>query len=146
MVKFWVKIISSVANTTTTFIMFSMMKLEFFMWVINTPFSFINPAIHDRVKRKYRSVNRKTYDTNLCHWCLNKAVVDIGVVAIGTLGTQALPDKERNLSTRNQKLFKYWSQYKKISSWCLEGYHFQINACPCLLFYDIWKHWNWKTL
>ena len=31
----------------------------------------------------------------------------IGVVAIGTLGTQALPDKERNLSTRNQKVFKY---------------------------------------
>ena len=27
---------------------------------------------------------------------------DIGVVAIGTLGTWALPDKERNLSIRNQ--------------------------------------------
>ena len=23
-----------------------------------------------------------------------------------------------------------------ISSWCLEGYHFQINACPCLLLYE----------
>ena len=33
--------------------------------------------------------------------------VTIGVVAIGTLGTQALPDKERNLSIRNQKVFMY---------------------------------------
>ena len=40
----------------------------------------------------------------------------IGVVAIGTLGTQALPNKERNLSIRNQKVFKYWAQYKEISS------------------------------
>ena len=39
-----------------------------------------------------------------------------GVVAIGTLGTQALPNKERNLSIRNQKVFKYWAQYKEISS------------------------------
>ena len=31
----------------------------------------------------------------------------IGVVAIGTLGTQALPDKERNLSIRNQKVSKF---------------------------------------
>ena len=28
----------------------------------------------------------------------------IGVVAIGTLGTQALPNKERNLFIRNQKI------------------------------------------
>merc|ERR1712131_456397 len=40
----------------------------------------------------------------------------IGVVAIGTLGTQALPNKERNLSIRNQKVFKYRAQYKEISS------------------------------
>ena len=25
---------------------------------------------------------------------------------------------------------------QRISSWCLEGYHFQINACPCLLLYE----------
>ena len=31
----------------------------------------------------------------------------VGVVAIGTLGTWALPDKERNLSIRNQKVLKY---------------------------------------
>ena len=31
----------------------------------------------------------------------------IGVVAIGTMGTKVLPDKERNLSTRNQKVLKY---------------------------------------
>ena len=31
----------------------------------------------------------------------------IGVIAIGTLGTQALPNKERNLSIRNQKVLKY---------------------------------------
>ena len=31
----------------------------------------------------------------------------IGVDAIGTLGTQALPNKERNLSIRNQKVFNY---------------------------------------
>ena len=31
----------------------------------------------------------------------------IGVVTIGTLGTWALPDKERNLSIRNQKVLKY---------------------------------------
>ena len=61
----------------------------------------------------------------------------IGVVAIGTLGTWALPDKERNLSIRNQKVLKYWAKYKEIRSWCLEGYHFQINACPCLL-----SSWN----
>ena len=34
-------------------------------------------------------------------------VLAIGVVAIGTLGTWALPDKERNLSIRNQKVLKY---------------------------------------
>ena len=33
--------------------------------------------------------------------------VTIGVVAIGTLGTWALPDKERNLSARNQKVLMY---------------------------------------
>ena len=64
-------------------------------------------------------------------------ILCIGVVAIGTLGTWALPDKERNLSARNQKVFKYWAQCKEIRSWCLEGYHFQINACPCLL-----SSWN----
>ena len=68
----------------------------------------------------------------ICLW-----VTLIGVVAIGTLGTWALPDKERNLSIRNQKVLKYWAQYKDIRSWCLEGYHFQINACPCLL-----SSWN----
>jgi len=31
----------------------------------------------------------------------------IGIVAIRTLGTQVLPNKERNLSIRNQKVFKY---------------------------------------
>ena len=58
----------------------------------------------------------------------------IGVVAIGTFLTWALPDKERNLSTRNQK---YWSielYTRKSVHDALEGYHFQINACPCLLF------------
>ena len=33
-------------------------------------------------------------------------IFSIGVVAMGTLGTKALPDKERNLSTRNQKVLK----------------------------------------
>jgi len=34
-------------------------------------------------------------------------IASIGVVAIVTLGTQALPNKERNLSIRDQKVFKY---------------------------------------
>ena len=46
----------------------------------------------------------------------HRLTLNIGVVAIGTLGTQALPNKERNLSIRNQKVFKYWAQYKEISS------------------------------
>ena len=33
--------------------------------------------------------------------------MDIGVAAIGTMGTKAPPDKERNLSIRNQKVLKY---------------------------------------
>ena len=35
--------------------------------------------------------------------------MDIGVAAIGTMGTKAPPDKERNLSIRNQKVLKYLS-------------------------------------
>ena len=33
--------------------------------------------------------------------------LSIGVAAIGTMGTKAPPDKERNLSIRNQKVLKY---------------------------------------
>ena len=33
----------------------------------------------------------------------------IGIAAIGALGTKAPPDKERNLSIRNQKVLKYSS-------------------------------------
>ena len=36
---------------------------------------------------------------NTTNW--NSIIVTIGVVAIGTLGTQALPNKERKLSIRN---------------------------------------------
>ena len=55
---------------------------------------------------------------NPIYGCVVEITPDIiiGVVAIGTLGTQALPNKERNLSIRNQKVFKYWAQYKEISS------------------------------
>ena len=41
--------------------------------------------------------------------CLKMTSSSIGIAAIGALGTKAPPDKERNLSIRNQKVLKYSS-------------------------------------
>ena len=51
------------------------------------------------------------------------------------MGTKAPHDKERTLVYQEPERNQFFQvQY------CLEGYHFQINACPCLLLYE--KHFK----
>ena len=54
-------------------------------------------------------------------------------------GDKSPPDKERNLSIRNQKVLIL---IQGISSRCLKGYHFQINAYPCLILYEYEIHFK----
>ena len=65
----------------------------------------------------------------------------IGVAAIGAMGTKAPPDKERNLS-EEPKSIEVFILIQGISSRCLKGYHFQINAYPCLLLYEYEIHFK----
>ena len=130
LVTFWIMTMAAIIRLVIMINVWQKGSKICFVLFIKDNFWFLTmkakPALHESMYETYWFKIATLNYTSLC--CIikkhqptksrffNPASKVIGVVAIGTLGTQALPNKERNLSIRNQKVFKYWAQYKEISS------------------------------